>query len=68
LVGGAAGNAIDRLFFNKVTDFIEFCAGHGILNLADLAINVGVIIIIVDILIIPSIKHSANKIRVLGEP
>jgi signal peptidase II len=64
LIGGAVGNAIDRLLFNKVTDFIEFRSGHGILNLADLAINVGVIFIIVDIVIIPVLKHAANKIRV----
>jgi signal peptidase II len=64
LIGGAAGNAIDRLLFNKVTDFIEFRTGHGILNLADLAINVGVIIIIIDIMIIPALKHTANKLRV----
>jgi signal peptidase II len=64
LVGGAAGNAIDRLLFNKVTDFIEFRSGHGVLNVADLAINIGVIFIILDFAIIPALKHAGNKIRV----
>jgi signal peptidase II len=46
LVGGAAGNAIDRILFGKVTDFLEFRPGGGILNLADIAINIGVIAMI----------------------
>lgn len=64
LIGGAAGNAIDRLLFNKVTDFIEFRSGHGVLNLADLAINVGVLFIILDIMIIPALKHAAKRVRI----
>jgi signal peptidase II len=36
LIGGAIGNAIDRVLFNKVTDFIVFRSGHGVLKLADL--------------------------------
>jgi signal peptidase II len=50
LIGGAIGNAIDRVLFNKVTDFINFAHGHGILNIADLAINLGVILILADTL------------------
>ncbi|HEY2421941.1 MAG TPA: signal peptidase II [Neobacillus sp.] len=50
LVGGAIGNAIDRVLFNQVTDFIEFQSGHGILNLADMAINVGIIFVLIDVL------------------
>ncbi|MCS7460783.1 signal peptidase II [Paenibacillus doosanensis] len=51
LVGGAAGNAIDRILFGKVTDFLEFTSGHGILNLADVAINIGVLLVIVSAVI-----------------
>jgi len=47
LVGGAAGNAIDRMIFGKVTDFLEFTWGHGILNLADVAINIGVLLFLI---------------------
>ncbi|MFE5318605.1 signal peptidase II [Paenibacillus sp. NPDC056579] len=46
LVGGAAGNAIDRILFGKVTDFLEFTWSHGIMNLADVAINIGVLLFI----------------------
>lgn len=50
-VGGAIGNAIDRVAFNQVTDFIQFHADRGILNLADLAINAGVLLMLADSLI-----------------
>lgn len=48
LVGGALGNAIDRVVFGKVTDFIEVRSGHGIMNLADMAINVGVVLMLIE--------------------
>ncbi|WP_238652912.1 signal peptidase II [Paenibacillus piscarius] len=41
LVGGAAGNGIDRAIYRQVTDFLVFGENGGILNLADLAINAG---------------------------
>ncbi|SEG27717.1 signal peptidase II [Paenibacillus sp. UNC499MF] len=47
LTGGAAGNAIDRFWFGKVTDFLEFRPGGGILNLADIAINIGVVLFLI---------------------
>jgi signal peptidase II len=46
LVGGAIGNAIDRVLFNKVTDFLVFGKSNGILNLADVAINAGALLIL----------------------
>lgn len=46
--GGAIGNAIERLLFGKVTDFIVFRSGNGIMNLADLAINLGVVCFVLD--------------------
>ncbi|MBP1932789.1 signal peptidase II [Ammoniphilus resinae] len=48
LVGGAIGNAIDRVLYNQVTDFIHFNWNHGILNLADYAINLGIILFLID--------------------
>ena len=51
LVGGAAGNMIDRFWHGTVTDFIVFSEGGGILNLADLAINVGIILYIVGMIV-----------------
>lgn len=63
LVGGAVGNAIDRILFNKVTDFVAFQHGHGILNLADIAINVGVLLILADTFIVQQFKlRMLNRI------
>ncbi|MFJ5762716.1 signal peptidase II [Neobacillus sp. NPDC093182] len=45
LVGGAIGNGIDRLLFGQVTDFIP--RSGGILNLADHAIEMGLILFII---------------------
>jgi len=47
LVGGAIGNGIDRLVFGQVTDFIVSRSGKGILNLADYAINIGMILLVI---------------------
>ncbi|MED4582028.1 signal peptidase II [Brevibacillus choshinensis] len=46
LVGGAAGNAIDRIIFGRVTDFLVSRTGNGILNFADHAINVGIVLLL----------------------
>jgi signal peptidase II len=45
LVGGAIGNGIDRLLFGQVTDFIP--RSGGILNVADHAIEMGMILFII---------------------
>jgi signal peptidase II len=45
LVGGAIGNGLDRLLFGQVTDFI--IRSGGILNLADHAIEIGVLLLII---------------------
>lgn len=50
LVGGAIGNAIDRVIYHQVTDFLVFGSSGGILNLADLAINAGGVLIVVHLL------------------
>ncbi|WP_373894312.1 signal peptidase II [Virgibacillus natechei] len=47
-VGGAIGNAIDRVLFNQVTDFIDFSFREGIPNLADYALIFGVVLIFID--------------------
>ncbi len=50
IIGGAAGNLIDRLRFGKVVDFIDFSDIHFIwvFNVADSAITIGVILMLVD--------------------
>ncbi|WP_168735933.1 signal peptidase II [Cohnella fermenti] len=45
-VAGAVGNAIDRLLYGGVTDFIQFREGI-VANIADLCLNVGMIVILV---------------------
>ncbi|CQR56742.1 signal peptidase II [Paenibacillus riograndensis] len=50
LAGGAIGNAIDRVIYHQVTDFLVFGSRGGILNLADLAINAGGLLVVVHLL------------------
>lgn len=49
VIGGAIGNAIDRFFFGAVTDFIDFSdiGFNYVFNVADSAITVGVIGLII---------------------
>lgn len=51
LVGGAIGNTIDRIWFGKVTDFLVFGSRNGVLNIADLCLNAGVLLILADMLL-----------------
>lgn len=46
LVGGSAGNMVDRFLRGTVTDFLKFSEEGGILNFADVALNVGVLLFI----------------------
>lgn len=63
MVGGALGNAIDRFVFAKVTDFLVFPSGRGILNLADVAINIGVILLVIGMLIRALKTYRAKRSR-----
>ncbi len=46
LLGGAVGNLIDRLWLGSVTDFLAFWS-FPVFNLADVWINMGVLLILV---------------------
>jgi signal peptidase II len=51
VIGGAVGNVIDRIQFGAVVDFLDFHAGGWhwpAFNIADSAITVGVILLILD--------------------
>ncbi len=53
LLGGAAGNVADRIFFGAVTDFFELWLGtyhYPAFNVADSAITIGAVLILLDIL------------------
>lgn len=45
-VGGAIGNAIDRVAFNGVTDFIQLKGRGGVMNVADICLNVGMVLLL----------------------
>jgi signal peptidase II len=48
ILGGAIGNLIDRIFYGKVVDFIDFFIGSfhwPAFNVADSALTVGIIVI-----------------------
>jgi signal peptidase II len=46
LLGGALGNALDRLRAGSVTDFIKFPLGWPPFNLADASITIGVLLLL----------------------
>jgi len=62
IIGGALGNAIDRIHYHAVADFFSFhAAGFNwyVFNLADAAIVTGVAVLIYDSLM-PSHKSAGN--------
>lgn len=53
ILGGAAGNLTDRIVHGSVTDFLEFWFGsyrYPAFNVADAAITIGAILVILDVL------------------
>ena len=66
IMGGAIGNVIDRIRFGFVVDFLDF-SGTGlfpwVFNVADSAITVGVILLILDSIL----SERAAKVGVAAE-
>ena len=64
IIGGALGNAIDRVVHGAVVDYLDlhaFGRHFFVFNLADAAINVGVAVLILDLLAIPRAPDSRNQ-------
>lgn len=47
IIGGALGNMIDRILVGRVLDFFVTPLRAGIFNVADVAINVGMVLVII---------------------
>jgi signal peptidase II len=65
IIGGALGNAIDRLAHGAVVDYLDlhaFGRHFFVFNIADAAINVGVALLILDLLFVPSASKSQSHV------
>ena len=51
IIGGALGNQLDRLVAQEVLDFIQIPIWNGTLNVADIAINTGMALLIVSMVL-----------------
>ena len=63
VIGGALGNVIDRVLYGAVADFFHFYAfGHDwyVFNVADAAITVGVVVLLLDAFMRPE-KESVGS-------
>jgi signal peptidase II len=47
IIGGALGNLIDRVWAGEVLDFIQSSLLWGIVNIADISINIGMVVMII---------------------
>jgi len=63
ILGGAIGNLIDRVRWSAVCDFIDASALHfpWVFNLADSAITIGVILLLIDNLLTPEAPTPSTK-------
>ena len=64
VIGGALGNVIDRILYGAVADFFHFYAfGHDwyVFNVADAAITVGVVVLLLDAFIRPESKSLGSR-------
>ncbi len=62
IIGGAIGNAYDRIIYGAVVDFLDFSGLYFpyVFNIADAAINVGVGCLILDMLLTGREKESKD--------
>lgn len=63
ILGGAAGNALDRLIHGSVTDFMEVHLGSYVwpaFNVADSAISIGAVLVLVELMFGGSHKSEST--------
>jgi signal peptidase II len=63
LLGGATGNVTDRILHGAVTDFFEVWFGsyhYPAFNVADSAITIGAVLILVEVLFPPRVQSSQS--------
>lgn len=65
IIGGALGNLVDRIVYGKVVDFLDFSDIHFIwvFNVADSAITVGVMVMLVDAFWLEPRQKNATKMH-----
>ena len=65
LISGTLGNAIDRLLYGYVIDFVQMpflpIVGATIFNIADVLLNAGVILLFIEMLIMDTMRQKKLK-------
>ena len=64
IIGGALGNVIDRILYGAVADFFHFHAfGRDwyVFNVADAAITIGVVVLLVDAFARPELRSAGRR-------
>jgi signal peptidase II len=62
ILAGALGNGIDRFLFGEVVDFLDFrLIRFPVFNLADVAINIGIICLLIAALIRPPTSSNGKR-------
>ena len=64
IIGGALGNAIDRVAHGAVVDYLDlhaFGRHFFVFNVADAAINIGVALLILDLLLAPRAPKESKS-------
>ena len=64
IIGGALGNAIDRVAYGAVVDYLDlhaFGRHFFVFNAADAAINIGVALLILDLLLAPGAPKESKS-------
>jgi signal peptidase II len=63
IIGGALGNAVDRIAHGAVVDYLDlhaFGRHFFVFNIADGAINIGVVLLIIDLLAVSHVQNRRN--------